>query len=1076
MKRISYLLVLLCAVGFTAMAQSKVRLPSPINSPKHIEYAPSITADGQTLIYQSDQYGIYINSAKKVPDISADGKGNLVLDEYEASFFGVYEAKLHPSGEWRAPKQIAPINEFANENMTPVMGGPSISYDGNELYFFANFGKNGYGREDIYYSERTKEGWTKPKNIGSTINSDGYEGFPSISPDGKKLYFTREILGKKVNDKQCYRIMVADKNRLGNWRRPIELPAPVNMDCEKAPRILADGKTLVYSSIKKDGRGDFDLYKSELQADGSWSNPVNLEFINTKKSDLFVSVSPCGDLMYMVSDGDIFTSTIPESLRPVKSATIQGYVKDSITSQPIKAKIIVKNKDTDETISVLDNNPSDGRYTAIVPFGGNYELSVNLPEFFTKTAVLTSDKIIDCELISMDMPLQKIPTDAAAVVAMSKDAVPAKQPETTRPPVAVVEKPVEAKPVVQNPTPQPEIPQKTIQKADEPVISKPPAAVAIEEMELIADTPETSKEKLEAEGEKVQEAQLITKYALIIKIVDKETGMFVPSPNIRLEKNGEASDLTPDTNGNDYIFKVDQGDVIKIMVDANEYLTYKATMPAITSDRKVTVKLAPILPSSITVTLADIDTGKPIDGKLVLQGNNTESSFNTAQGLAKIPLTKSGKIKVTATVPGYLALTEDVDVILPEEGNKLIDLNLKLVRDEYILNLSAKDIETGLSVSNAVFYVFDETGNRVLELLADTQGNAQGKLQKNGKYKVQLLADGFKNAEQNLDNLLATTQVLFKAVAEKAKTHELKITVRDRFTEEELYPEVKIGNVPNGNAPFFINGEEGQKFSVAFGGENIKPESHEVVFDQNLINRVSTELPGQKLKYEFSLKTLDAETNKIIARPALKMVELKSKQEVQEADGPFMAVYLDPTLEYTLLIEQDGYETYSQKINALEWVKSLTFERDIKIKPIPAPKAVPAEKTQSPPVQEVIASATFGELTKGKKITLENIYFDQSSPVLREESYIQLDELVSVLKDNPSVSIEIRGHTDNAGDFYLNVKLSKERCESVINYLKKQGIKGNRLTAVGRGPVEPIAPNDSEENRKKNRRVEFIVQ
>ena len=107
---------------------------------------------------------------------------------------------------------------------------------------------------------------------------------------------------------------------------------------------------------------------------------------------------------------------------------------------------------------------------------------------------------------------------------------------------------------------------------------------------------------------------------------------------------------------------------------------------------------------------------------------------------------------------------------------------------------------------------------------------------------------------------------------------------------------------------------------------------------------------------------------------------------------------------------------------------------------------------------------------------MENIYFDQSSPVLREESYIQLDELVSVLKDNPSVSIEIRGHTDNAGDFYLNVKLSKERCESVINYLKKQGIKGNRLTAVGRGPVEPIAPNDSEENRKKNRRVEFIVQ
>ena len=124
------------------------------------------------MVYQSDQFGLFVNSAKKVPKIDAEGKTAVVLDEFETNFFGVYEAKLHPSGTWMPPKQIAAINEYANENMTPVMRGPTISYDGNTLFFFANFGKSGFGREDIYFSERTKSGWTKPENVGSNINTD----------------------------------------------------------------------------------------------------------------------------------------------------------------------------------------------------------------------------------------------------------------------------------------------------------------------------------------------------------------------------------------------------------------------------------------------------------------------------------------------------------------------------------------------------------------------------------------------------------------------------------------------------------------------------------------------------------------------------------------------------------------------------------------------------------------------------------------------------------------------------------------------------------------------------------------
>jgi outer membrane protein OmpA-like peptidoglycan-associated protein len=86
-----------------------------------------------------------------------------------------------------------------------------------------------------------------------------------------------------------------------------------------------------------------------------------------------------------------------------------------------------------------------------------------------------------------------------------------------------------------------------------------------------------------------------------------------------------------------------------------------------------------------------------------------------------------------------------------------------------------------------------------------------------------------------------------------------------------------------------------------------------------------------------------------------------------------------------------------------------------------------------------------------------------------------LDDLVTVLQENANLKIEIRGHTDNAGDLFENVKLSKGRCESVMTYLTSKGIQVGRLSTIGRGPVEPVAPNDTEENKKKNRRVEFMV-
>ncbi|MFW5889766.1 MAG: OmpA family protein [Marinilabiliaceae bacterium] len=114
-------------------------------------------------------------------------------------------------------------------------------------------------------------------------------------------------------------------------------------------------------------------------------------------------------------------------------------------------------------------------------------------------------------------------------------------------------------------------------------------------------------------------------------------------------------------------------------------------------------------------------------------------------------------------------------------------------------------------------------------------------------------------------------------------------------------------------------------------------------------------------------------------------------------------------------------------------------------------------------------------MTRGAKIVAENILFATGKATLRSESYQELDRLVKLLKENPSVKIEVAGHTDNTGSASLNKRLSKERALSVKRYLETKGIGSGRIEYEGYGPDEPIAPNNTSEGRAQNRRVEIEV-
>lgn len=110
-----------------------------------------------------------------------------------------------------------------------------------------------------------------------------------------------------------------------------------------------------------------------------------------------------------------------------------------------------------------------------------------------------------------------------------------------------------------------------------------------------------------------------------------------------------------------------------------------------------------------------------------------------------------------------------------------------------------------------------------------------------------------------------------------------------------------------------------------------------------------------------------------------------------------------------------------------------------------------------------------------KVITLDNVQFDSGKSTLRPESSKELNELVDFMKLKKTMVIEIAGHTDNVGNPEANKKLSEARANEVKNYLIKKGVQAERVQAKGYGDTQPVASNDSDAGKQKNRRTEVRI-
>lgn len=179
-------------------------------------------------------------------------------------------------------------------------------------------------------------------------------------------------------------------------------------------------------------------------------------------------------------------------------------------------------------------------------------------------------------------------------------------------------------------------------------------------------------------------------------------------------------------------------------------------------------------------------------------------------------------------------------------------------------------------------------------------------------------------------------------------------------------------------------------------------------------------------------------------------VDIETKTVLQNGltakDGYFL-VTLPAGKEYALNINKKGYLFSSENYNFKENFIDKPVNLDIKLSPI-----------------------EIGGIT-----VLRNIFFDLDKYELKEKSFLELDKIVVLLNENPTMKIELIGHTDNQGQKQYNQLLSENRAKSVVNYLISKGINKARLSYKGKGDQEPLGSNTTEEGKALNRRTELKI-
>ncbi len=350
----------------------------------------SVEAKKHPVPFEPRKLGPEVNteSAEYSPVLTADGELLLFVRRTEKGGEDFYVCRK-VKDEWQDAEPLFQLNTLLNE------GAPTISADGKSIIFTICNRKGGYGSCDLYFTRQLATGgWTPPENLGPPINTAAWESLPSLSADGKLLYFASNREGG-LGGKD---IWVSKRLRNGKWSKPKNPGPDINTpDDDEAPFIHADGKTLYFMSKGHPGMGGSDIYYSRKQEDGSWGKAVNMGYpINGPGSEGALFVAPDGRTAFFAGTGaegdpaeassfdsergrrttDIYTFQLPEEARAHPATYAKIAVYDKETGSPLRAVVGIRDLKKKGRYVWRAQADSEGEMLCLLPLGSDYSLEI----------------------------------------------------------------------------------------------------------------------------------------------------------------------------------------------------------------------------------------------------------------------------------------------------------------------------------------------------------------------------------------------------------------------------------------------------------------------------------------------------------------------------------------------------------------------------------------------------------------------------------------------------------------------------------------------------------------------------
>ncbi|MCX6182379.1 MAG: OmpA family protein [Bacteroidetes bacterium] len=386
-------------------AKEAVKHPVPFNPVNmgpnvnsiHKDYNPFVSVDGETFVV-----------TRTIPD----GR-SLSPTKMQEDFFISYK----DGKNWTPSINMGqPINSIVNE------GAMTLSSDGRTMVFticevFDDYGegRQGMGSCDLFVSQKIGVNrWSKPRNLGPKINSRTYDTQPSLSSDGKSIYFASTRAGGQ-GESDLWVIHITDQG----FTNPENLGPKINSSGqEDGVFIHPDNQTLYFASNGLTGMGGRDLFMCKRKADGTWGDPVNLGYpLNTSDDERTLFIDAKGDLAYFASDReggvgdlDIYCFKLPESAKPTPVTYMKGIVYDEKTKKPLGAAFELIDLETGKQVVESFSDAKDGSFLVCLPVGKNYALKVSCEGgylFYSENFELTNPKKGE-DAFRKDVPMKKI--------------------------------------------------------------------------------------------------------------------------------------------------------------------------------------------------------------------------------------------------------------------------------------------------------------------------------------------------------------------------------------------------------------------------------------------------------------------------------------------------------------------------------------------------------------------------------------------------------------------------------------------------------------------------------------------